>query len=78
MNGCYRDPEIVFREAGYREAGRAAITVAGHYVVPHCDPDCCAAFGALSSLHLGPFDTVELAGRWSRRNLAQADAADDD
>ena len=75
MNSYYRDPEIVFREAGYRDAGHAAVTVAGHYIMPHCDPDCCGAFGELGAVHLGPFDTFDLAHQWSRLNLSQPVAA---
>lgn len=78
INSYYRDPVIAFREAGYRDAGRSAVAVAGHYIVPHCDPDCCGAFGQLETLHLGPFDTFDLARQWSRTNLSTPVAADDD
>ena len=41
----------------------------GYYIVPHCDPDCCHAFGGVSTVDLGPFATRRKARNWSRKNL---------
>lgn len=41
----------------------------GYFIVPHCDPDCCAAFGGISTLTLGPFETRIKAREWSRKHM---------
>jgi hypothetical protein len=69
LNGYYRDPSIAFLDVGYREGGRPSIAIKGYYIVPHCDPDCCAAFGGVSKTDLGPFRTARGARDWSRGNL---------
>jgi hypothetical protein len=48
------------------------VAVAGYYVTPHCDPDCCDAFGDVSKIDIGPFRSKGEARRWSRDNLAEA------
>ena len=52
----YGDPVIAFLPDGY-------------YIVPHCDPDCCRAFGGVSTADFGPFATRRKARNWSRKNL---------
>jgi hypothetical protein len=65
----YIDPAIKFLRAGNRGIGKP--TAAGYYIVPHCDPDCCRAFGGgVSMIDLGPFSTRTKARRWSRTYLA--------
>jgi hypothetical protein len=66
----YRDPTIEFLRAGNRDAERP--TAAGYYIVPHCGPDCCQAFGGVSTIDLGPFSTRIKARTWSRRYLAES------
>ncbi len=71
IRNYYLDPVILFLEVEPRnDAGRVAIAHAGYYVAPHCDPDCCQAFGGVSKVDLGPFPTADEARRWSAKNLA--------
>lgn len=65
----YIDPAIKFLRARNRGVGKS--TAAGYYIVPHCSPDCCRAFGGLSAVDLGPFSTRAKARRWSRSYLAE-------
>jgi hypothetical protein len=64
----YVDPAIKFLRAGNR-VGKP--TAAGYYIVPHCGPDCCQAFGGLSVADLGPFSTRTKARQWSRTYLTE-------
>lgn len=68
MRSYYLDPEIVFLDAGHRHQERIA-TEKGYYVSPHCDPDCCQAFGKVSKVDLGPFPTAAKARQWSAENM---------
>ena len=65
----YLDPTVEFLQAGNHDAGRPA--AAGYYIVPHCGPDCCQAFGGVSMIDLGPFSTRTKARKWSRTYLAE-------
>lgn len=65
----YRDPTIEFLKPGNPSVGKPA--TAGYYIVPHCDPDCCQAFGGASTSDLGPFSTRTKARRWSRTYLTE-------
>ena len=67
----YLDPVVTFLNAGHREEGRAAVALSGYYVTPHCDPDCCQAFGDVSKTDMGPFRTAGEARQWSRSNLVE-------
>ena len=64
----YLDPSIEFLHAGVRDL--EGPDDAGYYIVPHCGPDCCQAFGGVSTIDLGPFSTRAQARRWSRKYLA--------
>ena len=44
---------------------------AGYFITPHCDPECCEAFGGVSTVNLGPFDTAAEAREWSQANLGE-------
>jgi hypothetical protein len=66
----YLDPAIEFLQAGSHDAERP--TAAGYYIVPHCGPDCCQAFGGVSTADLGPFSTRIKARKWSRRYLVES------
>ena len=72
INSYYLDPVITFLAAGHRESQRKPVTLAGYYVTPHCDPDCCQAFGDVSKIDIGPFRSAGEARQWSRDNLAEA------
>lgn len=61
MDQYYLDPEIQFL-AAKREGAKSK----GYFIVPHCDPDCCAAFGGIATSKLGPFKTRIKARDWSR------------
>ena len=63
----YVDPAIKFLRAGTGAVGKP--TGAGYFIVPHCDPDCCQAFGGVSMNDLGPFSTRIKAREWSRAYL---------
>ena len=63
----YLDPSISFLEA---RGSNGQKTVAGYYIVPHCDPGCCQDFGGLSRVDLGPFKTSGKARTWSRKYMA--------
>jgi hypothetical protein len=69
IRSYYLDPEIVFLDAGHREPGRVRLTQTGYYVAPHCDPDCCGAFGGVSKSDFGPFLTPDAARTWSVKNM---------
>jgi len=71
LDAYYRDPPVLFQRAGARRDRRAAITVSGFYIEPHCEPGCCGDFRPPNGL-LGPFVTAALARRWSRQNLSNA------
>jgi hypothetical protein len=71
LNSYYLDPVVTFLSAGHREPGGTPIAIAGYYVTPHCDPDCCEAFGEVSKIDIGPFRSAGEARRWSRSNLAE-------
>lgn len=49
--------------------GRPGTAPARYYIVPHCEPDCCHAFGGIATADLGPFRTRGRARSWSRKNL---------
>jgi hypothetical protein len=66
LDRYYSDPVIMFLRTNDHGGGAAK---AGYYIVPHCDPDCCAAFGGVSTAELGPFSTRVKARQWSRTNL---------
>lgn len=66
----YLDPTIESLQAGNRDAERPI--AAGYYIVPHCGPDCCQAFGGVATADLGPFSTRTKARRWSRRYLVES------
>jgi len=66
----YVDPAIKFLRAGNRGIGKS--TAAGYYIVPHCSPQCCHAFGGVSTADLGPFSTRTKARRWSRTYLTES------
>jgi hypothetical protein len=68
----YLDPTIEFLRAGNRGIGKP--TAAGYYIVPHCGPDCCQAFGGVSTIDLGPFSTRTKARKWSRTYLTEIGA----
>jgi hypothetical protein len=61
LNGYYSNPLAVFRPKGD--------TKAGYFITPHCDPDCCQAFGGVAAADFGPFATAAEARKWSRTNL---------
>lgn len=63
----YLDPEIVFVAAERGRRGRLIQT--GYYVAPHCDPECCQAFGGVSKSDFGPFLTPDAARAWSVKNM---------
>ena len=65
----YVDPAIKFLRARTRGIGQP--TGAGYFIVPHCGPDCCQAFGGVSMIDLGPFSTRIKAREWSRTYLAE-------
>lgn len=70
MDQYYFDPEIQFLSAIKREgAKREGAKSKGYFIVPHCDPDCCAAFGGIATSKLGPFKTRIKARDWSRNNM---------
>lgn len=69
IRNYYLDPEIVLMHAGHSATGRVRLTQAGYYITPHCDPDCCQAFGGISKSDFGPFPTRDDAQRWSVRNM---------
>jgi hypothetical protein len=69
MHSYYLDPEIVFLDTGHRDSKRGRLTQAGYYVAPHCDPDCCEAFGGISKSDFGPFLTPDDARTWSVKNM---------
>ena len=71
MNGYYRDPEVVFLAKGSTAGGRAAVASAGYFIAPHCDPDCCAAFGGVAAADIGPFVSAGAARKWSQTYLAE-------
>jgi hypothetical protein len=71
LNGYYSDPLVVFLAKGARANGGLAVTKAGYFVTPHCDPDCCAAFGGISTADFGPFATAGAARDWSRTHLVE-------
>ena len=65
----YRDPAIAFfRAKGRADGGRPGV---GYYIIPHCSPACCEAFGGLGPRSLGPFSTRARARTWSRRYLVE-------
>ena len=72
INSYYLDPEITFIAAGHLVSLGRPVAVAGYYVTPHCDPDCCNAFGDISTTDIGPFRSKGEARRWSRDNLSEA------
>ena len=61
----YLDPTIQFLAATKRSK------LGGYFIVPHCDPDCCAAFGGISTANLGPFETRIRARDWSRKYMVE-------
>jgi hypothetical protein len=61
----YFDPTIQFRTTTKWKGSKSK----GYFIVPHCDPDCCAAFGGISTLTLGPFETRIKAREWSRKHM---------
>jgi hypothetical protein len=65
----YLDPTIEFLQIQDRDALKPSGP--GYYIVPHCDPDCCQAFGGVSIIDFGPFPTRVKARKWSRENLVQ-------
>jgi len=65
----YVDPAIKFLRAGTCGVGKPS--GAGYFIVPHCDPDCCKAFGGVSMSDLGPFSTRIKAREWSRTYLTE-------
>jgi len=69
VRNYYLDPEIVFLDAGNREPGSVRLTQSGYYIAPHCDPDCCQAFGGISQSTFGPFFTPDDARAWSVKNM---------
>jgi hypothetical protein len=69
----YLDPTIEFHQPGNRNNGKLA--AAGYYIVPHCGPNCCQAFGGVSTIDLGPFSTRTKARTWSRTYLSEPGAA---
>jgi hypothetical protein len=69
INSYYLDPPIEFLQAGNR--GIRKPTAAGYYIVPHCSPGCCQAFGGISVANLGPFATRTKARTWSRTYLTE-------
>lgn len=71
LNGYYSDPLVVFLAKGSQANGGSAVTKSGYFVTPHCDPECCAAFGGLSTADFGPFATAIAARNWSRRHLVE-------
>ena len=62
MDRYYFDPAIQFLVAAKQKGSK----LRGYFIVPHCDPDCCAAFGGISTANLGPFETRIKAREWSR------------
>jgi hypothetical protein len=66
----YLDPTIEFLQTGDGDMRKPSGP--GYYIVPHCDPDCCQAFGGVSIIDFGPFPTRVRARKWSRRNLVQS------
>ena len=66
----YVDPAIKFLRAGNRGIGKP--TAAGYYIVPHCSPQCCQAFGGVATADLGPFSTRTEARTWSRTYLTES------
>lgn len=66
----YLDPAIEFIQAGNRDT--ESQSAAGYYIVPHCGPDCCQAFGGVATTDLGPFSTRTKARKWSRRYLVES------
>jgi hypothetical protein len=71
INSYYLDPVITFLAAGHLESRGKPVAIAGYYVTPHCDPDCCEAFGGISNIDIGPFRSAREARQWSRSNLAE-------
>ena len=71
INSYYLDPVITFLAAGHLESRGRPVAIAGWYVTPHCEPDCCEAFGEVSKIDIGPFRSKGEARRWSRDNLAE-------
>jgi hypothetical protein len=71
INSYYLDPVITFVAAGHLESRGKLVAIAGYYVTPHCEPDCCEAFGDVSRVDIGPFRSASQARRWSRANLAE-------
>jgi hypothetical protein len=65
----YLDPEIAFLRAGHRDPAGIPRTQPGYYVTPHCEPDCCHAFGGISKFDFGPFPTPADAREWSAKNM---------
>ena len=65
----YLDPTIEFLQIRDRDVLKPFGP--GYYIVPHCDPDCCQAFGGVSIIDFGPFPTRVKARKWSRENLVQ-------
>ena len=65
----YLDPTIEFLQIRDRDVLKPSGP--GYYIAPHCDPDCCQAFGGVSIIDFGPFPTRVTARKWSRENLVQ-------
>ena len=68
----YRDPTIEFLQPGNQSVGKPSTV--GYYIIPHCGPDCCQAFGGASTIDLGPFSTRIKARKWSRTYLTERGA----
>ncbi len=67
IDSYYLDPKVEFLQSGNGAIQKPF--AAGYYIVPHCSPDCCHAFGH-STIDLGPFSTRIKARNWSRKHLA--------
>jgi hypothetical protein len=65
----YFDPMIEFLQTGTLDI--QGLVASGYYIVPHCSPDCCQAFGGVTTNDLGPFSTRVKARAWSRKHLVE-------
>jgi hypothetical protein len=71
LDNYYRDPLVVFLPKGASADGVGTASAAGYFITPHCDPDCCDAFGSVSTVDFGPFATAAKAREWSQTNLIE-------
>ena len=65
----YRDPVVEFHREG--DGGKMRPDTVGYYIVLHCEPDCCQAFGGSHENERGPFATRVKAHNWSRMYLVE-------